>query len=315
MLRLIKHLVSIDDLNKSEILYLLERAEFFLKNQSATFLNGLTCFNVFFENSTRTISSFFSAFSQLGASVLNLPLGSSSASKGETDFDTIVNLSRLNPRFIAIRHSENTFPHLCQKLKNLGQNSIILNAGDGLNEHPTQALGDFFLINEHLKQTGKKLEDLKIVLFGDLKRSRVAHSHVKLFNLFGLNQNLHLVSPIELSIDYQCLFHGLNYHLALDENVIKDADILMGFRFKKEYCDEKSADFSLDFKNFYQLNHKNLCFAKKDAIVLHPGPVNRNLEISSELMDDSRHSKIFDQVEYGLAMRKAIIEFLFNFNK
>jgi aspartate carbamoyltransferase catalytic subunit len=312
-----KHLISIDDLNKSEILHLISEAKNFLKDNSlkSDLLKNNLCFNVFFEDSTRTISSFFSAFSGLGGSVLNVNLETSSASKGETDFDTILNLSRLNPKFLAIRHDQNTFQHLCSKLESINKNSIIINAGDGTNEHPTQALGDFSLIFDYIEKTGKKLEDLKIVLFGDLKRNRVAHSHVKLFNLFGLNRKAHLVAPIEFNINYDGLYEGFNYHLSLSDDVIKDADILMGFRFKKEYCELNQDTNQLDLKNFYQLNHNNIVFAKKDAIVLHPGPVNRGVELSSELMDDQKFSRILDQVEFGLAMRKALISFLFDFNK
>ncbi len=309
-----KSLISIDDLTKSEILHLISRAEFFLNNGSSDILIKKTCFNVFFEESTRTLSSFFSAFSSLGANVLNLNMKFSSKSKGETDFDSIINLSRLNPEFISIRHPENMFHHLCLKLNHINKNVRIINAGDGINEHPTQALGDFLLIQHYLNKTTKSLKDVKIVLFGDLKRSRVAHSHIKLFNKFNINKNVHLVAPIELSVNYESVYENLNYHINLSENILKDADIIMGFRFKDEYSNNNKYNEYIshsDIINFFQLNMKNLSFAKKDAIILHPGPINRDCEISSDIIDKSLNSVIFDQVEYGLAMRKAIIEFLY----
>jgi aspartate carbamoyltransferase catalytic subunit len=316
-----RHLISIEDLTKSEILHLVQKAEFFLKTKRHNILESRSCFNIFFEESTRTISSFFSAFSSLGGSVLNISTKFSSASKGETDFDTILNLSKLDPKFLSIRHKDNMFSHICSNLENINKESIIINAGDGTNEHPTQALGDFFLINDYIKKTNKKLEDLKIVLFGDLKRSRVAHSHIKLFNMFGLNKNIYLVSPIEFSLNYEGLYDGLNYYLNLNKDVLSDADIIMGFRFKNEYDNLNVNNLVnnefvsvMDLKNFYQLNMKNIIFAKKDVMVLHPGPVNREIEISSELIDNIKYSYILKQVEYGLAMRKAIIEFLFKIN-
>lgn len=313
----IKHLNSIEDLSIAEIEHLIDKALFFknspLKDINKT-LSDKFCFNMFFENSTRTINSFSVAAQSLGAHVINNTTSNSSSSKGEDDFDTIKNIAAMGAKFIVIRHPHNMFTHLCAKLPNLTHQPIFINAGDGTNEHPTQALGDWFLINQHCKNLNKNTKELKIVLFGDLLNSRVAHSHIKLFNMLNINHNIHLVAPIELQLDYRQTYPNLNYSFKLNES-IKDADIIMAFRFKKEYTSNNihSGTFS-EFKNFYQLNHQNIHLANKNVLVLHPGPVNREIELSSKLMDDLQYSQILSQVSHGVAMRKAIFAHLAHIN-
>lgn len=297
-----KHLISIEDLTIQDINHLLKRANFFLQQKefSNILVNKLIA-NIFFEKSTRTISSFQTAALKLGAKILNLNIESSSGEKGESDFDTIRNISAMGADSIIIRHYDNMFPHLCAKDPLI--KSKIFNAGDGVNEHPSQALGDLLLMT-HLKPN---LSDLKIVICGDILNSRVAHSHIKLYNLLGI-KNIHLVAPPELQVNYCDLYSNLTYHYSLKEAII-EADIVMSLRIKKEYMNNKIFSGIFDeFKNFYHINYDLLKLAKKDVILFHPGPVNHDIEIEHKLITDLNYSKILDQVTYGVAMRQAILE-------
>jgi aspartate carbamoyltransferase catalytic subunit len=313
---MIKHFLSIENLNFYDIEKLIERGSFFLKNnQFSNLLNGKIIFNVFFEDSTRTISSFSVAAKKLGASLINLNIQSSSKNKGESEIDTIKNLNAIGADFIIIRHFENMFSHICAKNVNDFSNISIINAGDGTNEHPTQALGDLLTMLNNLNCDIKYLKKLKIVICGDIKNNRVAHSHIKLYKILGI-KNVHLIAPPEFSFDYKGINDDLFYHHSLDDG-IKDADLIIALRCKKEYINTNLSSSGIfdEFKNFYSLNHKNIKLAKESVKIMHPGPVNRGIEISPELADDKKYSLILNQVSCGVSMRQSIIEKLYLDNK
>ena len=313
---MIRHFLSIEDLNNSEILKLIERGRYFLNQKEfSNLLKNQIFFNIFFEDSTRTISSFNVAAIKLGASVININMKSSSKNKGETEIDTIKNLSVMGANFITMRHSENSMPYICSRQLSDFPNTKILNAGDGTNEHPTQALGDILTIFNYFNCDIENIKNLKIAIFGDIKNSRVAHSHIKLYKILGI-KNIHLIAPPKLSYDYSGLYDDLFYHHDLKEG-IKDVDLIIALRFKQEYMNSNdSFSYIVDeFKSFYSLNHENIMLAKKNVKIMHPGPVNRGVELSGQLADDKEYSLIFDQVSCGVAMRQAMIEKLYLDNK
>ena len=296
------HFISIDQLNLTKIESLLDRSLYYLDRPCSNELSSRTLFNLFFEKSTRTINSFTLAGMQIGANVINVNMDNSSVSKGESDFDTVSNIDAMGADFIVIRHCANMFHHALSSQFNL--QSSIINAGDGTNEHPTQALGDLLCMIKNASALSKDLKDMKIVIYGDLARSRVAHSHIKLYEILGF-RNVHLVAPPQLQVQYYELYNWLNLSSCL-KTAIKNADIIMSMRIKNEYAMQGSASIE-DFKNFYCLDHKMLESANKNVIVMHPGPVNRGVEICSKLVDDLRYSKILEQVKSCVAMRKAIL--------
>lgn len=304
--KIMRHFLSIDDLNKTEIEHLVERGTFYSQNQNPELLKNELFYNIFFEESTRTITAFQTAAMKLGAMVINLNMKNSSISKGETEIDTIKNIEAMGAKFIAIRHPENMMAHICAKHC---ETATILNAGDGCNEHPSQALGDLLTIHHKVADYNfEKLKNLKIVLCGDIKHSRVAHSHIKLYSLLGM-KNVHLVSPPELSSQYDYLHKNLHHHFKL-EDAIPEADVISAFRFKKEYNTASSGTID-DFGKFYQINHETIKAAKPNVKIMHPGPINRGVELSGKLADDKKFSLILEQVTYGIAMRQSIIEFCY----
>lgn len=305
---MIKHFLSIEDLSKSEIEFLIERGNFHLKNKNSEILKGKFLYNVFFEESTRTITSFQTAGMRLGASVININMKASSTSKGETEIDTIKNIDAMGADFIAIRHGKSMTPHICAKYV---ENSIMLNGGDGTNEHPTQALGDLLTIyNEVVNKNFHDLKNLKIVIYGDIKNSRVAHSHIKLYNILGI-KDVHLVAPPELTYYYHDLYPNLHYHHNLQDS-LENTDLIISLRAKKEY-DQSLSSIMDELKNFYSLNHDKLLKfkTKKNVKIMHPGPINRGIELSGELADDPKYSLVMKQVTSGVAMRMAIMEKMF----
>jgi aspartate carbamoyltransferase catalytic subunit len=307
---MIRHFLSVEDLNYCDIEKLIIRGRYFLdRKEFLDILKNKFFFNVFFEDSTRTLSSFSVAATKLGASVVNINMQSSSKNKGESEIDTIKNLCAVGANFIAIRHSGNMSPHIYSRhLSDEFPSVKILNGGDGVNEHPTQALGDLLTILKNFNCEIEALKNLKIVIFGDIKNNRVAHSHIKLYKILGI-KNVHLVAPPEFLCDYRGSYDDLFYHHSLTDG-IKDADLIIALRFKKEYENSNSISSGVidEFKSFYSLNHDNIKFAKKDVKIMHPGPMNRGIELSSKLADDKKYSLILDQVSCGVAMRQAIIE-------
>lgn len=297
-----RDLLGIRNLSAEEILGILNTAENFLEINSREIkkvptLRGKTVINLFFENSTRTRTSFELAAKRLSADAVNISVSSSSVTKGETLVDTALNLDAMQPDCIVVRHSSAGVPHQLAKVSR----AAIVNAGDGANEHPTQALLDAMTIREHKK----KISGLKVAILGDILHSRVARSNIHLLTKLGamvfVSGPKTLVPP-----DFEHLVEeGLIVTPHIEE-AIEDTDVVMILRIQKERMDSAYFPTLREYSIHYGLTNERLDLAKKDAIVLHPGPMNRGIEIASEVADSSR-SLILDQVKYGVAVRMAVL--------
>ncbi len=284
-----RHLINTKDFTKTEIEKLFERAEEFLDEKPRNILQGKSIITIFFENSTRTRSSFEIASKRLGSSVVSLDVSKSSSSKGETLFDTAANLDAMGPDAIIVRHKNAGVPKILSNYINCP----IINGGDGSHAHPTQALLDLFTIKKYIKDVKGK----KIAIVGDIKNSRVANSNIELLSLFGLDITLvappHFLPKTNLKKCYD-----------LSEG-IKGVDIIMSLRTQSERHTNQIYASLKDYANDYCITKKIL--ADKDIILLHPGPVNRNIDIDDEVMKDSR-CKVLEQVKNGVAVRMAVLE-------
>jgi len=290
-----QHLITTNDFSNKEILKLFKDAKLFLDLQSNKLLEGKIVVTLFFENSTRTRSSFEIAAKRLGADVVNLEVQTSSTKKGESVEDTVANLNAMNPDAIIIRHSDCGLPN---SLKS-HVNCPILNAGDGKNAHPTQALLDLFTIMEHFDY---EVEDKNIAIVGDILNSRVASSNLELLPRFGLNPIL--VAPKEFYVVSK--FRNVKNI----KKVIDDLDIIMSLRVQHERHNYAISEQELE-KN-KQKYAKKYCITKnimkdRDILLMHPGPVNRNIDISDEMLLDPR-SKVLEQVRNGVAVRMACLK-------
>jgi aspartate carbamoyltransferase catalytic subunit len=292
-----KHLITTKDLSNKEILALYKDAKIFLDLQSNNILNGKLIVTLFFENSTRTRSSFEIAAKRLGANVVNLEVQTSSTKKGETVEDTVANLDAMKPDAIIIRHSDCGLPQSLTK----HVNCPILNAGDGKNAHPTQALLDLFTIMEHFNYDVK---GKKIGIIGDIANSRVASSNLDLLPRFDLKPIL--ISPKEFKVSSK--FRSTTKI----KKVIDELDIIMSLRVQHER--HKINVLPEELEKSKQKYAKKYCITKKlikdkSILILHPGPVNRNIDISDEILNDKR-SKILEQVRNGVAIRMACLKML-----
>ena len=289
-------LLSIDSLNDAQLADLLERARYwFNENRQGDRhpnLAGKLVFNVFYENSTRTLMSFATAAHRLGASVVTLPVEQSSVKKGETLEDTARTLGAMRPDALVIRHRENGAPARVAEIVD----APVINAGDGTNEHPTQALLDAATIRQQLG----RIEGLKVAICGDIRHSRVARSNARLLPRLGAD--VRLAGPPELMPD------GVP-PLSVDEG-IAGADVVMMLRIQRERLEEDLNDSPGEYLRRYGLTAERLARAAPDAVVMHPGPMNRGVEIDSAVADDSQRSLIALQVEMGVAMRMACLEML-----
>lgn len=298
-----KHLLAIGDLNRFEAEQLLDRAETFeplleQKIKKLDTLRGRTLINLFFENSTRTQSSFELAGKRMGADVVNMSVKSSSVAKGETLIDTAATLNAMRPDLLVVRHgSSGAAALLARKV-----DCAVINAGDGKHEHPTQALLDAFTIRQRLG----KIEGLNVAICGDVLHSRVARSNVALLNILGAN--VRLVGPPTL-MPTGAERWGATVHHDMRAG-IKDADVVMMLRVQRERMDGGFFPSAREFFWFYGLDEDKLKFAKPGALVMHPGPMNRGVEIDSIVADDPKISLIETQVRMGVAVRMAVLEAL-----
>ena len=297
-----RDLLGIRDLSADEIKGILDTAENFLEiNQreikKVPTLRGKTVINLFFENSTRTRTSFELAAKRLSADAVNISVSSSSLAKGETLIDTALNLDAMSPDCIVVRHGSAGVPHQLAKVSR----AAIVNAGDGANEHPTQALLDAMTIREHKK----KISGLKVAIIGDILHSRVARSNIQLLTKLGAS--VRIAGPKTLvPADFAAFVEN---NLTVTDHVeaaIEGADVVMILRIQKERQDSAYFPTLREYSIHYGLTTERLDLAEKDAIVLHPGPMNRGIEISSDVADSSR-SLILDQVKYGVAVRMAVL--------
>jgi aspartate carbamoyltransferase catalytic subunit len=290
-----KHLITTADFTNEEILELFDDADIFNELQSNEILKGKLVVTLFFENSTRTRSSFEIAAKRLGAEVVNLEVNTSSTKKGETVEDTVANLDAMKPDAIIIRHSECGLPaSLVDQV-----NCPILNAGDGKNAHPTQGLLDLYTIYRHFKGETK---NKTIAIIGDIANSRVASSNLELLPRFGLTPVL--VAPKEFKVKTK--FKSTTNI----KKVIDELDIIMSLRVQHERHNISILPEELEKRK--KKYAKKYCITNKlvkdrDIILMHPGPVNRNIDISDEMLEDPR-SKVLEQVKNGVAIRMACLK-------
>lgn len=295
------HLIDTKQLKKQDILKLFALASSFKKNPWQTdLLKHKTIAMLFFENSTRTRVSFELAAKRLGATVINLDLASSSTQKGETALDTVLNLSAMQIDGFIIRHQQE---NLCQFVADhLQTPAVIINAGNGTQTHPSQALLDAFTIHEHKPN----FAELSIAIVGDIKHSRVAHSNIHCLQNLGV-KDLRLIGPKEFLPD-----NDLGCKLFSDFNKgIANTDVIMLLRIQKERMNVSALPDMAEYTASYQLTEDKLKLAKAGALVMHPGPINRGIEITDAVADD-RQSVILQQVQNGVFMRQAILQWLFD---
>jgi aspartate carbamoyltransferase catalytic subunit len=298
-----KHLLTIEGLAPPEIEHLLDLAEsYVLLNRSGKTqrdqLRGRTLINLFFEDSTRTRTSFELAGKRLGADVINMSVSTSSVNKGETLLDTAATLNAMHCDLLVVRHDQSGAPNLlAQKV-----DAAVINAGDGTHEHPTQALLDALTI----RRRKGRLEGLVVAICGDVAHSRVARSNIHL--LTTMNSRVRVVGPstlipaeaAELGVE---VFHDMQTGLA-------GADIVMMLRLQKERMSGGLVPSAREYFRFFGLDADKLRVAKKDALVMHPGPMNRGVEIDSAVADDPVRSVIKEQVEMGVGVRMAVLDTL-----
>lgn len=302
-----KHLLSIADLNRPDIENLLALGEQYLdldlqKNSQNTPLAGKTLINLFFENSTRTEKSFELAARRLGADVINMAISQSSVAKGETLLDTASTLNAMSPDLLVIRHGASGAPALLsQKV-----GCAVINAGDGTHEHPTQALLDALCLRQALAERGDVMDGVRIAICGDILHSRVARSNVQLLNILGCE--IRLVGPPTL-IPADADRWGCEVHHDMKTG-LDGCDVIMMLRLQMERMAGAFVPSKREYFHFYGLDRKKMDYAAPNAFVMHPGPMNRGVEISSNIADDPEISLITRQVGAGVAMRMAILHTL-----
>jgi aspartate carbamoyltransferase catalytic subunit len=298
------HLLGIEGLGRDEILDLIDRSEAFVElgrqaDKKGSGLRGRTQINLFFEASTRTQSSFELAGKRLGADVMNMSVASSSVKKGETLIDTAVTLNAMNPDVIVVRHhAAGAVALLAQKV-----GCAVVNAGDGSHEHPTQALLDALTIRRHKG----RIERLTVAICGDILHSRVARSNILL--LTALDARVRLVGPSTL-IPSAFRDMGLEVTTSMKEG-LRDADIVMMLRLQRERMQGSFVPSVREYFHYWGLDAEKLAYARPDALVMHPGPMNRGVEIDPAVADGPQ-SLIREQVEMGVAVRMAVLDAVVN---
>jgi aspartate carbamoyltransferase catalytic subunit len=297
-----KHLLGIERLTVADITGLLDLAEEFVElnrqiEKKRTTLRGRTQINLFFEVSTRTQSSFELAGKRLGADVMNMSASSSSMRKGETLMDTAITLNAMHPDLIVVRHhASGAVELLAQKV-----DCSVINAGDGAHEHPTQALLDALTI----RRNKGRIEGLTVAICGDILHSRVARSNIILLGAMGAR--VRVVAPTTLLPPG---IERMGVEVARDmREGLSGADIVMMLRLQRERMNGSYVPSVSEYFHYYGLDEKKLAYAKPDALVMHPGPMNRGVEIDS-IVADGAHSLIREQVEMGVAVRMAVLEAL-----
>jgi aspartate carbamoyltransferase catalytic subunit len=298
-----RHLLAIEGLEPPAIMQFLDLAEsYVLLNRSGKtqrdLLRGRTLINLFFEDSTRTRTSFELAGKRLGADVINMSVSTSSVNKGETLIDTAATLNAMHCDLLVIRHGQSGAPNLLAKIVD----AAVINAGDGTHEHPTQALLDALTI----KRRRGHIAGLTVAICGDIAHSRVARSNIHLLTTLGCQVRVvgpPTLIPAEISDLGVTVFHDMAAGL-------KDADVVMMLRLQRERMARGQVPSAREYFRFYGLDHAKLSHARPDALVMHPGPMNRGVEIDSDVADDATRSVIKEQVEMGVAVRMAVLDIL-----
>ncbi|HVM81319.1 MAG TPA: aspartate carbamoyltransferase catalytic subunit [Stellaceae bacterium] len=298
-----RHLLGIEGLSPDDITLLLDKSEGYVDqnrqpDKKRSLLRGRTIMNVFFESSTRTRTSFEVAGKRLGGDVINMQVAASSIKKGETLIDTAMTLNAMHPDVLIVRHPESGAVHLlAQKV-----NCAVINAGDGSHEHPTQALLDALTIRR--RKGG--LQGLVVAICGDISHSRVARSNIHLLTTMGARVRLvapRTLVPAEIDRLGVEVFHDMATGL-------KGADIVMMLRLQTERMHGSFVPSIREYFHFFGLDQRKLAAAKPDALIMHPGPMNRGVEIDSAVADDLDRSLIRHQVEMGVAVRMACLDVL-----
>ena len=298
-----RHLLGIEGLSPVEINHLLDLSERYVElnrgaNKMSDALKGRTIVNLFFENSTRTRTSFELAAKRLGANVINMQVETSSVTKGETLIDTAVTLNAMHPDVLAVRHPDSgAVKLLADKV-----NCAVVNGGDGSHEHPTQALLDALTI----RRRKGKLNGLLVAICGDVLHSRVARSNFLL--LLTMGARVRIIAPRTL-IPSQVERLGVEVFTDMTAG-LKDVDIVMMLRVQNERMRGSFIPSVREYFRFFGLDRAKLAQAKPDALIMHPGPMNRGTEIDSDVADDFERSAIREQVEMGVAVRMAVLEVL-----
>ena len=298
-----RHLLGIEGLSPDEISELLDLSESHVEqnrqtDKKRTTLRGRTCINLFFENSTRTRTSFELAGKRLGADVINMSVSTSSIKKGETLIDPAMTLNAMHPDVLVVRHPDSGAVQLLSEKVNCA----VINGGDGRHEHPTQALLDALTI----RRRKGKLSGLCVAICGDIMHSRVARSNIRLLSIMGAR--IRVVAPPTL-LPAEIGRFGVETFHHMKEG-LKDCDIVMMLRLQLERMNGSFVPSVREYFRFYGLDYAKLEVAKPDALIMHPGPMNRGVEIDGELADDIDRSVIREQVEMGVAVRMACLETL-----
>ena len=302
----LKHLLNVELLNLEHIKEIISLADYYDNEKIKKFndLNGKTIANLFFEPSTRTKTTFELASKKLSADFINIDVANSSANKGESVLDMIKTLEAMNCDMFIVRHSVSGTPHYIAQ--EVGDNIAVINAGDGSHAHPTQAMLDMYTI----KKNKGGFQNLNISIVGDILHSRVAKSTIAALKVLSV-KNINIVGPKNLMPDNINQLNA-NYVESLEEG-IAEADVIIMLRLQKERMHEALISTD-DYYKKYGLTKQKLKAAKKDVIVMHPGPINRGIEIDSDVAD-GKHSVILDQVSSGIAIRMAIMSLIFKNRK
>lgn len=293
-----RNLIDVDDVTPSELIALLDRSRSF--NEAAPprdLLAGIAVLNLFFESSTRTATSFTLAAQRVGCDVISFAPGASSLGKGETIADTAITLAAIGVRVIVVRHPESGFPNRLAE----SFDGHIVNAGDGLHAHPTQALLDLMTLRDH----AGKLDGLRVAIVGDILHSRVARSNIVGMRMLGVN--VVLVGPRTLLPD-SFAAEGVEIERDFDA-ALPQVDAVMMLRIQHERISSALLPSLDDYTRRYQLNPARLARLSRDAVIMHPGPYNRGVELTDEVLEDPR-SRYVVQVHNGVYVRMAVLEFL-----
>ena len=298
-----RHLLGIDGLTPQEINAILDLADGYVDqnrqaNKKNSVLRGRTQINLFFEASTRTQSSFELAGKRLGADVMNMSVKNSSIKKGETLVDTATTLNAMHPDLLVVRHSDSGAVELLARKVSCS----VINAGDGRHEHPTQALLDALTI----RRRKGRLEGLIVAICGDIMHSRVARSNILLLNIMGARVRL-VAPPTLLPTDAERL--GVEVYTDMEKG-LEDADIVMMLRLQLERMNGSFVPSVREYYRYFGLDYDKLSIASPEALIMHPGPMNRGVEIDSAVADDINRSVIKEQVEMGVAVRMAVLDIL-----
>lgn len=298
----LRHFLSVEGLSRQLLMQIIDKANDYLladgQIKNSDELVGCTVMNLFFENSTRTRTTFEVAQKRLGANVINLDIAKSSTSKGESLADTLWNLQAMTADMFVVRHSSSGAMHFMAS--HVCPDVAIINAGDGQHAHPTQAMLDMLTI---YREVARPFDELSVAIIGDVKHSRVARSNIAVLQTLGVS-DIRIIAPKTL------LPKGIErYGVAVYHDIhqgIKDVDVVMSLRIQNERIGSQLLPSTDEYYKVYGITQERLSLAKSDAIVMHPGPMNRGVEIASEVAD-GKQSVILKQVNNGIAVRMAVM--------